>query len=267
MAKRLVLTAVLVLAGLTACNDGKLTVDEEKLDDGFGSVKSAVLVHDKEAGGDGYYVILSNRGGLCKDLQALLPEQYALSDEYEQAWDDFSEVLFDWTNPDYMDAVNAALADLCEAQTAYLTGLKELYDDFIGDGDHMLTLYFWNDDDYNIFPEEGVTYEAEASSSEDGFEASLTYYFGNPYAPVLDAWDEDACKSLDPDQMAAAFDDIWDAMDDVQDWWYQDEGELTISKAGDTKISADFSGDLKDLEGNDAGAIEGSFTAKVCEIE
>ncbi len=267
MSKKLTLAATCILAGLTACSHGNVALDEEKVAEGFGSVKSAVLVHDSEAGGDGYYIMLANRGGLCKDLQEMLPQQYALADDYNAAWDTFNEVLLDWTNPDYLDAVNAAVQDLCEAQTTYLQGLKALYDDYVGDGDHMMTVGFWNDADYNILPEEGTTYDADASSSEDGFDLTLVYFFGNPYTPVLDAWDEEACKSLDVDQMANAFDGVWDAMDELQDYWYQSAGELTIKTSGDSKVAGEFTGDLKDSEGNDAGAIEGDFSAKLCEID
>ncbi len=263
----LAVAVVPLLAGVVACSDGTVTLDEEKFDEGFGSVKSAVLVHDTEAGGDGYYVMLANRGGLCKDLQELLPQQYALEDDYAAAWDDFNEALFDWTNPNYVDAINAALNDLCEAQTVYLNGMTELYDTFVEEGDHFLVASFWNEDDYNIFPEEEVTYDTDASSSEDGFDLVMSYYFGNPYAPVADAWDEEACKSLDADQMATAFDDIWDAMDSTLDTWSADGGEATIKAKGDTKVVVEYSGGLEDMDGNDAGKIEGDFAAKLCEIE
>jgi len=265
--RALIAALVPVALGAAGCSDGQVKLDDSKFDEDFGSVKSAVLVHDPKMDGDEYYVVLANKSGVCKDLQEILPQQYVLEDDYQTAWEDFNDVLFDWANPNYMDAVTQAFYDLCEAQTAYLNGMVDLYDQFVAEGDHFVTVSFWNEDDYNIFPEDGVTYDIDADWDEDGFSFGLVYYFGNPYAPVLDAWDEDACKSLDVDQMSSAFDDVWDAMDEAQDFWNADGGTATVKVKSDTKILVEYSGDLQDMEGNDAGPVEGDFKAKVCEIE
>jgi hypothetical protein len=256
-ARSLLAAGVLALLLLSGC-PGKVTFDElEK----FGSGQSAIWVEmeTKTAYGSytSHYLVLANKPGLCKTMQTALQQGADMSDE---AWSS----LYDGNGEDF-----------CDAYGDYVSFMAAELDKFIGPGANNLTMSLakgnlvdgWVDYDWGIEPEDGTYSLYDWDVDEPGlvFDASVTYHHANAYQIMADSMLDEFDYWYGCWDYYASYDD----MDDASEMYWTDggRGEAQITLKGANKVRVVFNAALVGEDGDDAGTMDGSFTATYCPVE
>lgn len=154
-----------------------------------------------------------------------------------QRMEERKQAVFDEQDDD------ADCGDLEEAKIAYY----EAGHDIFHEGTRILEVDVadeFDDDDYDF--------------DKDWIVGELTYYDSDEFLTAIE--DFDARGDIE-DDCDVDFD--WDA-----DFYDVDEGELNVNRLADEGVmSGDFSLELTDDDGDDAGEVQGRFRASYCEVD
>lgn len=227
-----------MLALLAGCASGGIRTDEV---DGLDGIRDAVWIEwEREIEGNDdvwHEFVLSSHGGLCRDLQELVPE---LADLY----DDFARDV--QSSPD----------DECSLLENFYEDAAELTEKFYARPMTTLSLTLRDGDDDPEDPPPEDSYDQGYDGNDPWFTGTLTQVESNPYAELADAVGD--CSNLD--------DNLDDAIDDVTERWIVDRGDAEVFERGDEHYRIELDGDLEDEDGDDAGEILARGTYAHCVV-
>jgi hypothetical protein len=232
-----------MVVAVGGCTSGKISLDEL---DKFGPVRSAVWFEYRqdypEGGDDEWHALtMSNRYGLCKDVQEMMPEM-------AEIYDDELYELYE------LDAYSEE--DICKAYEGFFEEVGVIADPLYRNGVNILDMTFRDPDVDRDEPPEEDDYEVGGAETDDPyFHGTLMYHEGNPFTELADDID---CG--DPD---------WYELDyaDYVDMYTLEDGDAELVEKGDAKLKMTLEGELEDDDGDSAGDIEAKGTFKYCEVE
>lgn len=227
---------LMMLALLAGCSSGGIRTDEVE---GLQGIRDAVWFEwEREVDGNdevSHEFVLSSRGGLCRDVQELVPELAELYDDYA------SDVQ---SNPQ----------DECALLENFYEDAAALTEKFYANPMTVLALTLRDGDDDPEDPPPEDSYEQGYDDNDPWFTGSLTQVESNPYAELADAVGD--CSNLE--------DDLEDAINDVQEYWVVDGGDAEVFERGDEHYRIELDGDLEEADGDDAGEILARGTYAHC---
>jgi hypothetical protein len=218
------------LSLVLACG-GRVSLDEVE---GFGVVKSSALVKLDAAEESQVFTVLSSSTGICRKLRRAYLD-------YSMAYESWAETM----DGGDLDAACQQRLDMYELGVDLSRG-------FMGGGDSLLYLSFWQEDESFILPEDG-TWQLEGDGQ--GFYGYVNQYGSNPYEEMVSTWSNADCESDSS------------SIDDAVTRHWLDSGFMDVNLVGERRLKGRIEAELLDEESEPAGEIYAKIRAGSCEIE
>ena len=203
-------------------------------EDEFGFVRSSALIHLESELETQVFTVLSSSPGICRNLRT--------------AYQEFSIAYETWSAT--MD--DGDIDSACQQQLDLVELGAEVSRRFMGEGDSLFYLSFWEDDQSTILPEDG-TWQIEGDGR--GFYGYVSRFSTNPYGAMVSTWSTEEC----------GFDS--DAVDEAVVRSTLDSGFMDVDVTGQRRLGGRIEASMVDEQSGELGEVAIKVGASNCEID